>query len=435
LTWSVSDALSSAAAASTVTVHTPPSLGGGGATATFIGGGPAVTLDAGLTVSDVDSTTLTTATVTIGSGFLPGDTLAANTSGTNITASYDSTTHTLTLSGTASVQDYQKVLESVTYSFPGTGDPTQGGNTTRTISWAVNDGVAWSNSATTTLSTVNAVHAPPSVAGAGNITPYSKQGPAAVVDGALTLSDPDSGGMLTGATVTISSGFLSGDTLAAVTTGTGITASYNANTGVLTLTGQDTIAHYQSVLDSVTYSSTNNNPSQGNKDTTRTITWVVNDGATSNNLSAPVTSMIDLTPGQSVVHAPHGKNAAPVLASSAVAPTPGGSAPLVTYVDTLQSADGDEHDAVPAWTAAHSRSERDDHAALDLRHAVVATDAELLAARRGQAGDEGRHLGDGDKRAHGKPSLLAQLKAAGRHGFAHERQALIKDLPKRSAVR
>jgi hypothetical protein len=279
------------------------------------------------------------------------------------------------------------------------------------------------------------VHVAPTVAGAGNITPYSKQGPAAVVDGALTLSDPDSGGMLTGATVTISSGFLSGDTLAAVTTGTGITASYNTKSGVLTLAGEDTIAHYQAVLDSVTYSSTDNNPSQGNKDTTRTITWVVNDGATSNNLSSPVTSTIDLTPGQSGVHAPHGKNAAPVVASSATAPNLGGSTRLVTYVDTSQSAEGDEHDTVPDWTATPSRGERDDHAAVDLRHAVVATDAELLAARRGQTGNEGRHLGEGDKPAHGKPGLLAQLKAAGRHGLVHERQALIKDLHKRSAAR
>ena len=43
---------------------------------TFTGGGGAVTLDAGLSVSDPDSSgTLSSATVTIGSGFLSGDTL------------------------------------------------------------------------------------------------------------------------------------------------------------------------------------------------------------------------------------------------------------------------------------------------------------------------------------------------------------------------
>jgi hypothetical protein len=436
ISWTVSDGVANSLPATTTltTVHTPPSISAGG-TVTFIGGGQPVALDGNVTVSDPDSNgNLASATVSIGSGFIAGDTLNF-TSQNGITGSYDAAHGMLTLTGTATLANYQKALESITYSFTPGGDPTQGGHVTRTVSWSVYDGVADSVSATSTVSTVNATHVAPTIAGAGNTTPYSKQGPAVVVDGALTLSDPDSSNMLTGATVTLSSGFLSGDTLAAVTSGTGIKASYNAGTGVLTLAGQDTIAHYQSVLDSVTYSSTDNNPSQGNKDTTRTITWVVNDGATSNNLSSPVTSTIDLTPGQSGVHAPHGKNAAPVVASSATAPTLGGSTRLVTYVDTSQSADGDEHDTVPDWTATPSRGERDDHAAVDLRHAVVATDAELLAARRGQTGNEGRHLGEGDKPAHGKPGLLAQLKAAGRHGLVHERQALIKDLHKRSAAR
>ncbi len=53
--------------------------------------------------------------------------------------------------------------------------------------------------------------------------------------------------------MSITSGFLTGDTLAATTTGTSITASYNASTGVLSLSGSDTLAHYQQVLDSVSY--------------------------------------------------------------------------------------------------------------------------------------------------------------------------------------
>ena len=62
------------------------------------------------------------------------------------------------------------------------------------------------------------------------------------------------------ATVSITGGLLDGDVLAATTAGTSITANYNAATGVLTLTGSDTLAHYQQVLDSVTYVSTSDNP-------------------------------------------------------------------------------------------------------------------------------------------------------------------------------
>ena len=40
-----------------------------------------------------------------------------------------------------------------------------------------------------------------------------------------------------------------GDVLAANISGTSITASYDSATETLTLTGSDTLAHYQSVLD------------------------------------------------------------------------------------------------------------------------------------------------------------------------------------------
>jgi hypothetical protein len=83
---------------------------------------------------------------------------------------------------------------------------------------------------------------------------------------------------LQSAKVSISSGFLTGDVLSANVAGTSITASYDPTTGVLTLTGNDTLVHYRQVLDSVTYNSTSSNPTNFGADTNRTISWVVNDG-------------------------------------------------------------------------------------------------------------------------------------------------------------
>ena len=434
ISWSVFDGVanSNVATTSLETVHAPPSISAGG-TVTFTGGGAPVTLDNQVAVSDPDSSdTLVSATVTISSGFLKGDSLSAVTTGTGITASYDANAGVLTLTGQDTLQHYQSVLASVTYSFTPGGDPTLGGHNVRTIGWSVNDGVANSGSATSTVSTVNAVHVPPTVSGAGNTVLYSKQGPAVPVDSMLTLSDPDSGNMLSGATVSISSGFLAGDTLAAVTTGTGITASYNANTGVLTLSGADTLEHYQSVLESVTYSSIDHNPSLGNKDTTRTITWVVNDGAQSKNLSTPVTSTIDLKPGQSTVHAPAPAAAPSGRAWTGALPDQHSDNTMVTYLGPLPSAYSDDRDG-PGWTAEPRRGEGSDHAAVDWRHAVVASDAELLAVHRGRSDDQ-RH-GESSKAPVGKPGLLTQLKAAGRHGLGHERHAMINDLHKRAATR
>jgi hypothetical protein len=114
------------------------------------------------------------------------------------------------------------------------------------------------------------------------------------IAGGLTLADADSAS-LAGATVTISGGFQSGDTLSAATAGTGITASYNATTHVLTLSGSDTVAHYQSVLRSVAFSNpTNNDPAAS---ATRTFTWVANDGTAPSNAPTTTINVFDTATG------------------------------------------------------------------------------------------------------------------------------------------
>src|SRR5262249_48303651 len=74
---------------------------------------------------------------------------------------------------------------------------------------------------------------------------------------------------------------------------TTIVASYNAATETLSLTGFDSLAHYQQVLDSVTFAS-GANPNNFGANTTRTVTWVLNDGSGSFNLSGPVTTTVDI---------------------------------------------------------------------------------------------------------------------------------------------
>ena len=187
-------------------------------------------LDSSLTVSDVLTTTLTGATVSITSGFLSGDTLAATTTGTSIVASYDSGTGVLTLTGTDTLAHYQTVLESD--HLPNTiADPTNcGTDSSRTITWTANDG---SNQGSRHQHGAWCATAPPVVAGAS--VSYTEQGTAAVLDSGLTLSDADNP-TLAGATVSISSGFFAGDTLN-FTNQNGISGSYNSGTGVLTLTG------------------------------------------------------------------------------------------------------------------------------------------------------------------------------------------------------
>ena len=236
-----------------------------------------VTLSSALTVSDVDNQTQQSAKVSISSGFLTGDVLSANVAGTSITASYDPTTGVLTLSGNDTLAHYRQVLDSVTYNSTSSNATNFGADTSRTISWVVNDGTLNSAPQTTTL-TITAQDAAPALSNVAATASYAVGGSATDLSPGTTVTDVDNT-TLASATVSISSPtFLSGDKLGAVTTGTGITASYNSATGALGLTGTDTLSHYQQVLESVTYSSTSADPTNSGADPTRMISWTVNDG-------------------------------------------------------------------------------------------------------------------------------------------------------------
>ncbi len=93
----------------------------------------------------------------------------------------------------------------------------------------------------------------------------------------------------------ISAGFQFGDTLH-FTSGAGINGTYNSATGVLTLTGAASLALYRAALRSITFSNaTNDEPTAGGTAPTREISFEVDDGRPSNNVSATMTTTIDVT--------------------------------------------------------------------------------------------------------------------------------------------
>ena len=82
------------------------------------------------------------------------------------------------------------------------------------------------------------------------------------------------------------------EVLAADVTGTSITAVYDTGTGVLTLSGSDTVANYQQVLRTITYNNTSENPTT----TARIITYVANDGTANGDNTSPVaTATVSMT--------------------------------------------------------------------------------------------------------------------------------------------
>ncbi|HEY3595029.1 MAG TPA: Ig-like domain-containing protein, partial [Polyangiaceae bacterium] len=123
-------------------------------------GGPVALADVDATLTDSDSPNLASLTVTIANlqdGAL--ESLSANTAGTSISASYDSGTGALMLSGGDTVAHYLQVLKTVSYA-----NASQHPNTmNRTITLVANDGSHDSNAAVTTL-TVIGVNDPPTAA-------------------------------------------------------------------------------------------------------------------------------------------------------------------------------------------------------------------------------------------------------------------------------
>jgi lipopolysaccharide export system protein LptA len=247
-------------------------------------------------ITDPDNLNLASATVSISGGTFAGDgdVLATSTAGTGIAASYDSTAERLILSGSDTLAHYQQVLAAVTFA---AGDnPTDfDSQTTRQVTWVLNDGGAsngLSTAQTTTLS-ITDVNDPPTLSNVATRVGFIIA-QTVTVSPSLAVSDPDNLD-LAGATVSVTGGTFAGDgdVLSANVAGTAITASYNAATERLTLTGTDTLAHYQSVLDSVAFSS-GANPSNSGQNPSRTLSWVVDDGAASNDLSTPATTTISI---------------------------------------------------------------------------------------------------------------------------------------------
>ena len=136
------------------------------------------------------------------------------------------------------------------------------------------------------ISAVNVTAAPPLAHASGDApSTFIFGGSAVPIDSALAISSSDTA--LTRATVTISAGTLqSGDTLN-FNNQNGITGSYNAATGVLTLTGSASVTDYKQALDSVTFSSTSTNI------TPRSLTIVAADNALASN---PVSETVDVAP-------------------------------------------------------------------------------------------------------------------------------------------
>jgi hypothetical protein len=213
----------------------------------------AVVIDPGLTVTDLDSTNLTGATVAITAGFVSAQDTLAFTNQLGITGNYNSGTGVLTLTGTTTVANYQTALRSVTYQ-NSSDNPTA----SRTITFTVDDGTS-TGSATRGI-TINAVNdAPVNTVPGSQGTPQNTPLTFSTGGGnAISVADVDAGSNSIQVTLTATNGTL---TLSG-TSGLSFSFSDANGTGAgdgtadATMTFRGTLTNVNAALNGMTFTPT-----------------------------------------------------------------------------------------------------------------------------------------------------------------------------------
>ncbi|MBB2990793.1 hypothetical protein FHR72_002266 [Mycolicibacterium iranicum] len=270
----------------------PPAIVTIGAPLFKLGGSP-VKVVSSVTITDVDSEKLSSATLTIGAlSFKAGDVLAYSMiDGNPIQGVWDAATRTLTLSGLASVEQYEQAIKAVTFS-------TTEGGLSRGVSISVTDD-AQVQSLVPGAAIVSVIGLPPAIVTIG--APLFKLGGSPVkVVSSVTITDVDSE-KLSSATLTIGAlGFKAGDVLAySMIDGNPIQGVWDAATRTLTLSGLASVEQYEQAIKAVTFSTTEGGLSRG-------VSISVTDDAQVQALvpGAAIVSVIGLPPAIVTIGAP-----------------------------------------------------------------------------------------------------------------------------------
>ncbi|MGV8904962.1 MAG: retention module-containing protein, partial [Pseudomonas sp.] len=244
----------------------------------FTEGDTGVSIVGQLSISDVDSPQLQGATVTL-TNAQADDTLLVGSNNPAITVVTTTTVNgelVLTLKGAATPADYQAVIQSITFS-NSSENPSA---IDRTITITVNDG-QHDSVASSTVIAVTPVNDAPVVVLAEDAPAFTEGQDNVAVAGNLSLSDVDNDTLQSG-TVTLT-GAQDTDTLTVGSPNAKITVTTTEEGGniVLTLSGEATKAEYQTLIQSITYSNTSQDPGV----LPREISVVVHDGKLDSNVA------------------------------------------------------------------------------------------------------------------------------------------------------
>ena len=209
-----------------------------------------------LAVYDKNFDNWTSATITITGNYQSNQDVLTFAKTPHITGSWNSTSGTLTLSGTDSVSNYRVALRNVMYHNT-SASPNMA--LTRTISFQANNGDLLSNIVTRNLT--DRTGATPTISGFTSPLTYVEKAAPVTIAPNLVVTQPD-GLNFASATVTLVN-WQDGDRLN-FSNIYGLQHTFSedlvAGTAVLTMTGNDTAAHYQTELSSVIFWCVAGNP-------------------------------------------------------------------------------------------------------------------------------------------------------------------------------
>ena len=159
----------------------------------------AVVIDGTLDIEDVDDVNIESAVIEITSNYANGEDVLTFVDQNGISGSWNLGTGRLTLTGTATIADYETALRSITYTNTSE-DPS---TATRTVSFAVNDGDIDSNTQTRDINVSKANDAP--IITDGPDTSSLTETDSGLTDsGTLTVSDIDQADTVTAAVDSVS---------------------------------------------------------------------------------------------------------------------------------------------------------------------------------------------------------------------------------------
>jgi hypothetical protein len=271
---------------------------------------PATAITGAIVCHDYNDLFLDSARIQISTNYLNTEDILAFSTNYGISVdSWEVTTGTLRLIGTASLADYSAALQEVTYE---NSNPTPS-TATRTVSFSVSDGAGFSATVTRDI-TLNAVNTAPALSGIeGTTLAYIDGDPDTIVTSTLSITDVDDA-YLDSAWVVISAGYVSGEDKLNFAAANGITGSWSSVDGILTLFGSALLSNYQMALRSVTYDNLNPDPAT----LLRTISFFVSDGtahsdALSRNLTVTAINDAPILAGMEVAGLVYSTLAGPIV--------------------------------------------------------------------------------------------------------------------------